>query len=933
MASTVKLPENVSTYTELREAANSILTYASFASISDIIGVQSALTEAVTGQETEEGRICEKLLGNSEPIPGFDAAKILFGPYADQDLANQNATVQKAASPNIKAQQIFPFNTAVSSYGESVTKKKVSLFQHAAQARVDYSTSLTDISALFCNLIPPVEMSLCVPYFDVRVTYPQDSAGQGQLSALRFVGYKAPSAPADTQAQGISRGYIASDMVAKFGFDVAGMEIFSMPQTMADETLNLNSPDAISNRGVTVLDPLVPLLTLESANIQQTGIGGSLYAQTKVDLKMVLHDRSRLSDIEPLVSAEIFPAVNFRITYGWSHPDTNKMSGGVYAKLLNAMRITQNFAVQNVSLSTRDATSMSISISLISTGSLVSKSAKVLSANGNYVPYTMVLTLLKQIINIKNSTSNSSESTTNFSKVGTSLLMSTSDSSSASRFVKVEDFYNLYDFIKNITSRTGAIDSITLAELIKQLNRTDVLKLEPQAVADEFSSAVTFVKSASDNYGNIQTFDNKFFIPNELSDFVNKVNEEVANFSLWEAPPPVVTLYDAVTQLVAKPILLSQPDVEEVRIHCFSFNSACGEMSEENIGNFPIILADLVQKEGSSGGLTVRSSAETALNLILKQVNDPSSNFFGHGSLFYKREQAIKQINEGSANSNDPEGVQINLEQALKNYEALIDARNAGILARKGISGDTAFVPAKVKSTTDTLDIIGKDGSPSDKKIVRIVIYDDRTGGFNKQANLIFSMMNSNGFGLLNTDSATELLKSDVFKFKNATPASEGKPAQTTVVLADKGSVRQIAMNLHPCLIVGSEGSLVTNASYSSQPSGDVASGYLLTAIQGAAGSPTGKDVNPNMIDDVLVIPSSITLSMAGNTCITRGQTYCVDFGTGTTLDNAYTVQSVSHSIRPGSFTTSVTMMPTNGATMRSVTRQISELENLIKPS
>lgn len=914
MANLAQLPENISTYTELRESANSLLSYASFASLSDLLEAKLAITAKLGGSTTEEARVCEKLLGNSEPIPDFDTALGLVGPLGGTDS-------------NIKLEKIDPFTSMSTSNGVGASKKSVSVVQHAAQAKVDYSTSLTDISALFCSMIPPIEMSLCAPYFDVRITYPQDSAGNGQLSALRFLGFRPSSTDSDLSG-GISRGYIASDMTTKFGFDVAGMEIFSMPQMLAGATSNMNSENAISERGVTILDPLVPLLTIESANIQQTGIGGSLYAQTKVDLKMILHDRSRLSDIEPLVSAEIFPATNFRITYGWSHPDNNKMTGNVYAKLLNAMRVTQNFAIQNVSLSTRDATSMSISVSLISTGSFVSKSAKVLSANGRFVPYAMVLTLVKQLINIKKSKTDNASSRNQFTRVGNSLQMSTSDASSASRFVKAEKFYSLYDYIRSISTSNSIIDKAKLEDLIGQLNNTDVEELEPQAVADELSAAISFVKKNATEYGDIGTFNHKVFIPETLRKFVDDVSTALGEPFPDDSPPALIPLYDAIAQLVAKPILISQPDVAEVRIHCFSFNSSCGEMAEENIGNFPIYISDLVQKEKGGPGITARSSAEAALNMILKQANNPASNFYGMSVLLQKRDEAIKSISEST--STDAEGIDSAIAQAMKNAEALIEARNSGILQRKKIKlVDTAFIPPRVKCTIDTLDAYDKDNNVLDKKIVRIVIYDDRSGGFNKLGNIIFSMMNSNGFAKVLSDSDID---AGIFEIIEKAKSQQNAPEIATFVLKDKNVARQIAMNLYPNLLIGAEGSLVTNASYSSQGASDVGSGYLLSALQGASqGSSTGASATANMVDDVLVIPSSITLSMAGNTCITRGQTYCVDFGTGTTLDNSYTVQSVSHSIRPGSFTTSVTLVPTNNATMRSVARQLDELKKTVE--
>jgi hypothetical protein len=115
--------------------------------------------------------------------------------------------------------------------------------------------------------------------------------------------------------------------------------------------------------------------------------------------------------------------------------------------------------------------------------------------------------------------------------------------------------------------------------------------------------------------------------------------------------------------------------------------------------------------------------------------------------------------------------------------------------------------------------------------------------------------------------------------------------------------------------------------------SGDLASSFLFSQIKGSTGSKLGESSDSEMIDDVLINPGTLTLSMLGNVCMTRGQNYFVDFNTGTTLDNAYAVTSVSHNLSPGKFTTSVTMMTVNSATMKSLATQLQELVVIAKDS
>ena len=51
-----------------------------------------------------------------------------------------------------------------------------------------------------------------------------------------------------------------------------------------------------------------------------------------------------------------------------------------------------------------------------------------------------------------------------------------------------------------------------------------------------------------------------------------------------------------------------------------------------------------------------------------------------------------------------------------------------------------------------------------------------------------------------------------------------------------------------------------------------------------------------------------MSLTMLGCPIIKYAQHFFVDFGTGTSIDDLYFAKTVSHSFRPGSFTTSLQM-------------------------
>lgn len=955
-----KLPENTTNYTIIREAVNEIIKFASFASAKELIDVTTAAVNvgtSGTGFSAESSTICELLLGSTEAIPHNDQLK--------QELDTINASAQnQGLTSGLVYSSMQPYSQA--NYGAPLTSKVISLVYHEANSKVDYSSVLSDVCAVFCNLVPPVELALCVPHFDVKIIYPKDQTGYSRLSTLKFVG---ATPPTDT-----SQGPAQVGLDTKAGYDVAGMEIFCLPQTIAASNDFLRSTSQIAERGFPVLDPLVPLLTLESANIQQIGINGSLYAQTKVDLKLVLHDRSRLGDIEPLVSPEIFPNTSFQITYGWSHPDTNKMSGNIFAKMINAMKVTQSFLLNSVSLSARDASSMSINLTLISQGSMVAKGAKAITGNDLYLPYSLIQNLIDRFTRLKTKSSDADGIPT-WSSVGSTIVANTSGGASSSKFIPIAAFYELYNYLEQVFETGSTVNEQTIKDVAEKLTILDYLVTD-SLPSDSFQQLFIFENDDGDtSYGSLsdpplfstpanpnQSFFNTYLTAKvkEVAEKANLITVAAEGEKAETNRAPVVPLAALLQRLVAKPLLASIPDLDEVRIHCFSFNSSCGYMADENIGNFPIAIKDLVDFDTNEKGeqratskFNIKTSAETAISLLVSLVNDPSSVFYGHATEMQKQEAAAQKFAE--ATGQEAEAAEATYNAAIKDSKKSIDTINETILRDKAQQAnksfslvDSSFVPPRVKSQIDVLPSYGKNGVGDSKanpagKIARIIVYDERCGGFNKLGNLIFSMINANGIarisgGVNPTQSVKEASSSiqgqvkELFSQISSEPiisadgTDTGQKAQTYII-KDKQAARQIASTLYPSLVVGTEGSGIISATYTSQPAGDVGSSYFLTALQGGSSNVVGgKSSDPGLVDDVMIIPSSVNLSMIGNTCITRGQTYYIDFNTGTTLDNSYTVTSVSHSFRPGEFKTSATLQHTNSASMRSISRQLQEL-------
>ena len=123
-------------------------------------------------------------------------------------------------------------------------------------------------------------------------------------------------------------------------------------------------------------------------------------------------------------------------------------------------------------------------------------------------------------------------------------------------------------------------------------------------------------------------------------------------------------------------------------------------------------------------------------------------------------------------------------------------------------------------------------------------------------------------------------------------------------------AIKEVIKEFHPNLTIGTNNSVVKNVSVNSTTSGNVQNTLLVTAI---GNKKAGIDGVSSITDEeeLMVIPSSLTLDTLGLPVIQRGNQIYVDMGTGTTLDNIYGVTNVSHVIEAGNFSTSINLIYT----------------------
>ncbi len=241
---------------------------------------------------------------------------------------------------------------------------------------------------IFFNAIPPIEMSRCVPYIDLRVVttnYRQDKDGNkvgasrlNNVSFMRFLAgedkrrFELDDAIGFGDLKPVRKSVRDDERKASEFSDVAYMDIFTSPQTMANANINSNKghgfAKSLKSNDNPILEPISPFLTLNSLTVQVTGTGYGLLSSKKASMKLTLHDRSRMKDLSPLLSSAQFASTKIILEFGWNHPEGGPNSDNVIGKYLNALKDRSVYQVTKVDYGFSDGSTVDITIGLAAYG-------------------------------------------------------------------------------------------------------------------------------------------------------------------------------------------------------------------------------------------------------------------------------------------------------------------------------------------------------------------------------------------------------------------------------------------------------------------------------------------------------------------------------------------------------------------------------------
>ena len=197
-----------------------------------------------------------------------------------------------------------------------------------------------------------------------------------------------------------------------------------------------------------------------------------------------------------------------------------------------------------------------------------------------------------------------------------------------------------------------------------------------------------------------------------------------------------------------------------------------------------------------------------------------------------------------------------------------------------------------------------QNGLLKNKQILRVHIYDEE------------SVMDPSKYAVL--QALIEGASHKVISGKNFQKITEYIAKQSF------NDVKQIIKRSYPTIIYGANNSTVKNMSVSANTSGEIAN-VLMVESYGNLKNGQVKAFNyENEFESVVTFPNTVNIQLMGMPMIGRGNNIFIDFGTNTSVDNIYTVKTVTHSLSEGNFSTSLEVVPSNMGAIASFKDKLS---------
>ena len=833
----------------------------------------------------------------------------------------------------------------------------------------------TGAIALFCNSIPTIEISKCVPYIDMTLVTPKAPlSADGRIQTMSIsqflMGQKQldDGTPEHTFATAVS-----TEAMAEFkdnpppapeneqettataeqlpAIASAGMELFCAPQTLvnADEDYHdyeayqfhdsqnedTEAPALGGARGAGIIDKFRPFMTFTGLSINVTPSTGFMSHKT-ANFTVVLHDRSRLTEIAPFVKPDLYGSTEIILEYGWSHPDGGPASENAFGMFLDAMRCKEKYMIVNSSFKFDEVGQVSVDIKLSMKGAASIDTTSISKGQGVEDALEAVGALTEAMSVLRSRVQGSSGGSQDVS--GETFLSSASDTS-RSMSLDEETQKKIVEFMRDNRNADADSDIGQVVSNLESLYGTDGTSGAVATLQTTIANAVKEKLATINGSSAKRTPDPWLRSISSAASFVT--------VNATSSPPKYVSFGKLMTSFAGLP-LAATGRFDDIQLLFYAFNSKASYVKDFNISQFPINVKEFETK--------FKEKTKTTANI-------PIGAFLGFLKSNFLVNQAADAWGMAALYETDDEG-NTKIKEDYEDATALYGEKQKRLEDAYGEGEELNFKMPQLTMYIETvrvndLEVEGENPSASGggaQTVMRIHIYDKQCTAY-ESVGAMLTAAKQNSIGILGnaasaarreasadddqetnneheTNFMAQLNKAIDEQLLEAIPSVSPSTGNISVEeMANKKfringgfpALKNFISRTMPSIIYGSQNSAVLQADVASMNNPSLASVNMMRGGMGAGTTAQGARDSGVPLS---VSPVSLSLTVIGCPVMTFGQQFFVDFGTGTNVDNVYAVTGIDHKLGPGEFTTKLKMVQLDA--FGKYTSLIGNVENAI---
>jgi len=778
----------------------------------------------------------------------------------------------------------------------------------------------TEVCTVAMNSLPSLELSKAIPYLNIEflsseTTKEALAEGAGKIRGITTSRYLLGE---DLESSTTYKDFIEAPFYVPVVEEkeskrvtYSAMDIFTSPQTMA--------PVDVIGPNKQLRDPFRPFMSVENFSVTvaspQYGLD-SLGCSVTANLSLILHDRKRLKDIAPLVTPGGFAKGDvLKITYGYAHPDGNTLdqassaqkSSMLYGHIIDAMRVTELFTVSSADFSLQESGEMKIDIAAFSIGvDQAFSSIDVTESYGETITFAKVQKELNAIQDMIALLTKKEK----FSKISTPTLL-TSQGSLSGKQINLKTYKELVSFKRKLAKKANqASEKDALAKINNIFD--DIFDRSKGSLTQAANARSSLLKKI---FKFLETSPDPFIVPHPKGfKSLGKTNvgysadnlAKMQDLTVGKISPSYISLGKLLTVLVGTSIKKEyQGTVDEIQMIFYGFNDCAAGVQDMNIASMPLELKTV--KKVLEDEYTKRTSMSlTTLMAVVNEnfIKDDNTKAYGLTKLpgDILKDDALKIIYNPESSSEYPDAV-------FKKPELSVTSRMFPGTSN-GISEDMTILRIEFFDKRSSNGSVFKRllEASSDRGIMYTLKRD--TGG------KPFCMQHEKSSKVYEKvlDPYLEALKiPDGLDLKDKTKASaEGIAKYGKLVNLNRKNVRSVMLEGYQTIVYGGGATGIISANVSSRK--DPNAIELAIARSNTRKRSLEEEGSPGQDEFTAeVYPVECSLQTIGCPYFNFGQEYFIDFGSGTTIDNLYTVVDITHSINNGEFTTNLKLIQQEG--------------------